>query len=69
MSFFARFLEALHKSRRRKAERVICQYGRLVEEARAYDLRCATRMAEKVAAAETAQPRHPGLQVQLTSAS
>jgi hypothetical protein len=69
MSFFARFIEALHESRRRKAERVICQSWRLVEEARAYEIRCATRMAEELAEAEAAQARHPGLQAHLKSAS
>jgi hypothetical protein len=69
MSFFARVLGALHESRRRKAERVIRQSRRLVEEAREYELRRTMRMAHKAAGAETARVPHSGLRLQLKPAS
>jgi hypothetical protein len=51
MNIFVRLLEALHRSRRGQAERVIRRYAHLVAEAHEYDRRCA---AEKIAA--TARP-------------
>jgi hypothetical protein len=36
MNRFARFLEALHESRRREAERVVRRYGHLAAQAEAY---------------------------------
>jgi hypothetical protein len=41
--FFATFIEALHESRRCQAAREIQRYRHLVEEARAYEERCARR--------------------------
>jgi len=46
MNRFARFLEALHDSRRREAERVVGRYGHLAAQAEAYHRQRAAEEAE-----------------------
>ena len=56
MNRFARFLEALHESRRREAARVVRRYGHLAVQAEAYQRQSAAGEAEagKAAAARAA---------------
>lgn len=51
MSRFMRFLEALHETRRREAERIIRRYGDIAAQADEVERR---RAAEQAAAAEKA---------------
>jgi anti-sigma-K factor RskA len=51
MRRFARFLDALHESRRRKAERVIRRHDHLAAQAEAYQRRRAAEEAEAEKAA------------------
>jgi len=53
MNRFARFLEALHDSRRHEAERVVRRYGHLAVQAEAYQRRRAAEEAEAEQAAIT----------------
>jgi hypothetical protein len=51
MNRFGRFLEALHESRRREAERVVRRYGHIAVQAEAYHRQHAAEEAEAEKAA------------------
>lgn len=65
MSHVLRFLEALHESRRRAAERVVRRYGHLVAQAQAYEHRRVVEQAE----AEKAALARPASRMVARSAS
>jgi hypothetical protein len=65
MNHFARFLDALHASRRRAADRVIRQNWHLVEEGHAYERRRGIEAAED----RTAMAPRGGMQLETGSTS